>query len=96
MKYQISEQQNERIFDIIKNVAEQYTNDNIVKTEVVVSATTDAGGDVYYVLYPTFYVKGGMGPDFHIWRHNLAQYVEDVLGFPVHARSARLLHVFDV
>ena len=86
----------DRVMQIIKNVAESYTTPNIVKTEVVVKPEKGLQGTDYYKLYPTFYVKGMMGPDFTYQRHLLAQYVEDVTGFPTHGTSARIKSVDDL
>jgi len=36
MKYIITEQQNDRIKEIIKQVAETFTNDYVMKTEVAI------------------------------------------------------------
>ena len=91
MKKSVVKKPNEdRVLQIIKKVAESYTTPNIVKTEVVVKPEKDLQGIDYYKLYPTFYVKGMMGPDFTYQRHLLAQYVEDVTGFPTHGTSARI------
>ena len=84
------ENQDDRIKKIIKDVAETYTNKFITKTEVVVKQDKDSTEETYYILYPHFYVEGSWGPDLHFMRHDLAKFVEDITGFRVHSRSARV------
>lgn len=96
MKYIISEEQNDRIKQIIKYVAETYTNNFVVKTEVEVEEAKDAAGETYYKIYPKFYVKGMMGPDFSYTKHLLAQFVEDMVGVPIYSASARIKNIDDI
>jgi hypothetical protein len=97
MKYVLTEQQNERIMKIIKGVADTYTTEHIVKTDVEVESANDDSGDTYYVLYPIFYVNLEQFNDRkiknHIIRfskHELADFVETMVGVPVHSYSARI------
>lgn len=91
MKYIITEQQNDRIKEIIKQVAETFTNDYVKKTEVAVEEGEAMMGGTYYILHPIFYVtERTMGPDFHLFKHQLAQFVEDMVGFPVHSHTATI------
>jgi hypothetical protein len=90
MKYIISEEQNDRIKEIIKSVAETFTNEFIVKTEVEVQEARGMRNELYYEVFPIFTIKGALGPDFHLFRHQLAQYVEDYVGVPVHGRAAKI------
>lgn len=96
MKYILSEEQNNRIMEIIKKAAENYTNQFVVKTEVEVETKKNESGESYYVLYPKFYVKEVYGYEWEelkrtkpLFKHFLADYVQDLLGFPVHSVSAR-------
>jgi hypothetical protein len=97
MKYVLTEQQNERIMKIIKSVADTYTTERIVKTDVEVESANDDSGDTYYVLYPIFYVNLEQFNDRkiknHIIRfskHELADFVETMVGVPVHSYPARI------
>ncbi len=91
MKYIITEQQNDRIKEIIKQVAETFTNDYVKKTEVAVEEGEAMMGGTYYILHPIFYVtERTMGPDFHLFKHQLAQFVEDMVGVPVHSHTATI------
>jgi hypothetical protein len=97
MKYVLTEQQNERIMKIIKSVADTYTTEHIVKTDVEVESANDDSGDTYYVLYPIFYVNLEQFNDRkiknHIIRfskHELADFVETMVGVPVHSYPARI------
>lgn len=93
-KFIITEQQNDRIKQIIKQVAETFTNDNVVKTEVVVEEGKAMMGGVYYILHPIFYVtERTMGPDFHLFKHQLAQFVEDMVGAPIHSATATIKNI---
>lgn len=97
MKYVLTEQQNERIMKIIKGVADTYTTEHVVKTDVEVESANDDSGDTYYVLYPIFYVNLEQFNDRkiknHIIRfskHELADFVETMVGVPVHSYPARI------
>jgi len=97
MKYVLTEQQNERIMKIIKSVADTYTTEHIVKTDVEVGSANDDSGDTYYVLYPIFYVNLEQFNDRNIRsqlrrfsKHELADFVETMVGVPVHSYSLRI------
>ena len=91
MRYIITEQQNDRIKQIIKQVAETFTNDYVKKTEVAVEEGEGMRGETYYILHPIFYVtERTKGPSFHLFRHQLAEFVEDMVGFPVHSATATI------
>jgi hypothetical protein len=93
-RFIITEQQNDRIKQIIKQAAETFTNDYVVKTEVVVEDAKDYEDETYYVLHPIFYVtERTAGPDFHLFKHQLAQFVEDMVGAPVHSATASIRNV---
>jgi len=97
MKYVLTEQQNERIMKIIKGVADTYTTEHVVKTDVEVESANDDSGDIYYILYPIFYLNLEQFNDRkiknHIIRfskHELADFVETMVGVPVHSYPARI------
>ena len=95
MKYILSEQQNDRIMKIIKSVANTYTNEYVVKTDVEVESTNDYAGDTYYVLYPKFYIEKDMWRNLstrrkNLFRHELADFVETMVGVPVHSSPMRI------
>ena len=82
---------------IIKGVADTYTTEHVVKTDVEVGSANDDSGDTYYVLYPIFYVNLEQFDDRkiknHIIRfskHELADFVETMVGVPVHSYPARI------
>lgn len=87
MRYVITEKQNDRVIDMIKQFAEQYTERGIVRTEVEVEYDSNMG---VYVLYPRFYVKERGKFPYHIFKHELAQKVEDYMGIPVRSASVRV------
>lgn len=87
MKYIVTENQNERIIKLIKQFADTYTEPGIVRTEVEVEY--DPKRELY-VLYPIFYVKRKGDFSYQVYKHILAQKVEDYMGFPIHSSSARV------
>lgn len=100
MKYVLNEKQNERIMKIIKNVADTYTTEHIVKTDVEVESANDDSGDTYYILYPIFYIDFKKDYEHnkmnHIRRfskHDLADFVETMVGVPVHSYSIRIKRI---
>lgn len=98
MKYLITESQDERIMKIIKNVAERFENNFIVRTEVEVESKVDDSGENYYVLYPKFFVKRGIfgieWEEFQLtknnFKHELADFVENFVRVPIHSYPARI------
>jgi hypothetical protein len=92
MKYIITEDQNNRILKLIKQFAETYSGGQVIKTEVEVEY--DSERDLY-LLYPIFYVKNKKGFPHHIYKHMLAQNVEDMIGVPVHTAAARVKEIED-
>jgi|LakMenE18May11ns_1017448.scaffolds.fasta_scaffold9148180_2 hypothetical protein len=90
MKYIITEDQNNRILKLIKQFAESYSGGQIIKTEVEVEY--DPERDLY-LLHPIFYVKNKKGFPHHIYKHMLAQNVEDMIGVPVHTAAARVKEI---
>ena len=90
MKYLITEDQNNRILKLIKQFAETYGGGQVIKTEVEVEY--DPERDLY-LLYPIFYVKNKKGFPHHIYKHMLAQNVEDMIGVPVHTAAVRVKEI---
>jgi hypothetical protein len=86
-KHVISQSQNDRILRLIKQFAETYTEEQIIKTEVEVEYDSKKN---IYILYPLFYVKKRQRFPHDIHKHVLAQYVEDMMGVSVHTASARV------
>jgi len=87
MKYIITESQNDRILNLIKQFAKTYVEGQIVKTEVEVEY--DSRRELY-VLYPFFHVKNRGRFPSHVYKHAFAQYVENMVGVPVHTAAARV------
>lgn len=77
MNYLITEQQNDRIIDMMKKFAENYSEKGIIRTkaDIVYNAPRDA-----YIVYPTFYVKKKEGFPSHVYRHLLAQRIQEYIG----------------
>jgi len=85
MKVIITEQQNERIMDIIRGLGEEFSDERVVRTEVYVEYYPKR--KLYYIT-PTFYVKDEEKFPHSFYRHMLAQRIEDYLGVPVHSVNA--------
>lgn len=85
--YIITEQQNDKLMELIKKFANQYTEERVIQTDVEVEYSNEKG---LYILHPVFYVKNKEGFPHHIYKHMLAQRVEDMFGVPVHCSSARV------
>ena len=90
MKYLITEQQNNKITQMIKDFADSYSEERVVGTDVEVEY--DPKRELY-VIYPIFYVKNKKNFPHHIYKHILAQKIEDYLGIPVHSASARVKEI---
>lgn len=80
---------------IIKSVADTYTNEYVVKTDVEVESTNDYAGDTYYILYPIFYIEKDMwinlsGKRKRLFKHELADFVETMVGIPIHSSNMRI------
>jgi hypothetical protein len=97
MRYILSEQQNERIMKLIKSVGDTYTDEYVVKTDVEVDSANDDSGGTYYILYPIFYLDLEQNYDRNIMnyvrrfsKHDLANFVQSVVGFPIHSHSIRI------
>ena len=82
MKVIITEQQNERLMDMMKKFAEQYADSEsrLVKTEVEIRYNKPRDA---YILRPTFYVKDKTSFPAHVYRHILSQRVEEYFGVNV-------------
>ena len=95
MRYILSEQQNERIMKLIKSVGDTYKDEYVVKTDVEVDSANDDSGGTYYILYPKFYIEKDMLINLSagrkgLFKHELADFVETMVGVPVHSSSIRI------
>jgi hypothetical protein len=90
MKIVITEQQNDRLMGLMKNFADQYKEEGVIQTEVDIEYSPEKD---LYILHPIFYVKSKVKFPHHIYKHALAQHVEDMFGVPVHSASVRLKKV---
>ena len=90
MKYLITEQQNNKIIQMIKDFADSYAEERVVRTDVEVEY--DPKRELY-LIYPIFYVKNKEKFPTYIYKHMLAQKIEDYLGIPVHSMSARVKEI---
>jgi hypothetical protein len=87
MKIIITEQQNNRLMGLMKDFADEYKEEKVIRTEVEIEYLPEK--DLYF-LHPIFYVKSKINFPHHIYKHILAQRVEDMFGVPVHSSSVRL------
>lgn len=90
MKYLITEQQNNRIIDMIKDFANTYEEERVVRTDVEVEYDPKLK---LYLIYPVFYVKNKEKFPTHLYKHILAQKIEDYLGVPTHSAAARVKRI---
>lgn len=75
---------------MIKDFASSYAEERVVRTEVEVEYDPKRE---FYLIYPVFYVKNKKNFPTHIYKHILAQKIEDYLGVPVHSTSARVKEI---
>lgn len=88
MKYIISEQQNEKMIDLIDKVGSKFVSGPVVKTELFAKHNSEFN---YYVIYPTFYVDKDREDEFGLYsQHELADYIEGYLGVPVSAATVKV------
>jgi hypothetical protein len=73
--------------ELMKKFANQYIEERVIQTDVEIEYSNEKGA---YILYPVFYVKNKENFPHHIYKHILAQRVEDMFGVPVHSSSARV------
>lgn len=92
MKYVITEEQNNRIMRLIKQFANSFAGDKVVRTEVEVEYKPENN---LYILHPTFYVRKKDGFAHYIYKHILAQRVEDLLGVSVHTSNPIVVEIKD-
>lgn len=90
MKYLITEEQNNKIIDMIKDFANLYVEERVVRTEVEVEY--DPKRELY-VIHPIFYVKNKHNFPHGVYKHMLAQQIEDYMGIPVHSASVRVREI---
>ena len=88
MKYIISEDQNEKMINLIVKIGEKFVSGPVVKTELFAKHNYKLG---YYVIYPTFYVNKNREDEFGLFsQHELADYIESYLGVPVSAATVKV------
>jgi inorganic pyrophosphatase len=88
MKYIISEDQNERMINLIVKTGERFVSESVVKTELFVEHNYDLG---YYVIYPTFYVdKDKVDVFVFFYQNELADYIENYLGVPIKVGTVKV------
>lgn len=87
MKFIITEQQNDRLMGLMKDFADQYKEERVIQTEVDIEYSPEKD---LYLLHPIFHVKSKVNFPHHIYKHILAQQLEDMFGVSVHSASVRL------
>jgi hypothetical protein len=92
MKYIITENQNERVINLLKQFGNEYTDSEgrIVKTEIDVKFIPDRN---LYLIYPTFYVLTKKGFPYNLYKHILAQNLEEFFGVSVHTSQPKVIEV---
>jgi hypothetical protein len=90
MKYIVSDNQIEKVLELIKTIGEQYSEGGIVKTEMEV--VYDEEHNMFFIR-PTFHISK-KGFPYHIYKHILAQKIEDYIGFPVHSWQPNLVKTY--
>lgn len=86
----ITESQNDRIIEMMKQYANQYSEERVIRTEVEIGYNRERG---LYLIYPIFYVKNKEKFPHHIYKHMLAQRMEDMFGVPVHSGSPKVIEI---
>jgi hypothetical protein len=82
MKVIITEQQSNRIMNMIKEFGGEFSDERVVHTEVNVEYHSKRK---MYHITPIFYVKNKKTFPYSFYRHMLAQRIEDYIGAPVHS-----------
>ena len=88
----ITENQNERVINLLKKFGNEYTDSEgrIVKTEIDVKFIPDRN---LYLIYPTFYVLTKKGFPHNLYKHILAQKLEEFFGVSVHTSQPQVIEV---
>lgn len=90
MKIVITEEQNNRLMGLMKDYANQYAEHRVEKTDVEIEYSPERD---LYLIYPLFYTKNKENFPHHIYKHILAQRIQDIFGVPVHSRPARVKEI---
>ena len=87
----------QRIKNLIKEVGSRYKSDPwIVKTKILdVEKKYGMRYEVYYTIWPEFTIRDLEGNFPHIEKHLLADFIESMIGVPVHSNSARIEFYYD-
>lgn len=87
----------QRIKKLIEEVGSRYKSDPwIVNTKILdVEKKYDMDNEVYYTIWPEFTIRDLEGNFPHIEKHFLADFIENMIGVPVHSNSARIEFHYD-
>ena len=87
----------QRMKNLIKEVGSRYKSDPwIVKTKILdVEKKYGMRYEVYYTIWPEFTIRDLEGNFPHIEKHLLADFIESMIGVPVHSNSARIEFYYD-
>jgi len=82
----------QKIKNLIKQVGSKYKSDPwIVKTRILdVEKAPGLQNQDYYRIWPEFTINDLDGNFPHIERHLLADFIESMIGLPIHAMSAKI------
>jgi hypothetical protein len=90
MKYIITEQQNKNLIKLMKKFANQYSEEQVIQTDVEIDYSPEKD---LYILYPIFYVKNKKTFPHHIYKHRLSERLEDMFGVSVHSAATRVKEI---
>ena len=90
MKYIITEQQNKNLIKLMKEFANQYSEERVIKTDVEIEYSPEKDS---YILYPIFYVKNRKNFPHHIYKYRLSERLENMFGVSVHSTSGRVKEI---
>lgn len=76
-----------RKYKIIEVVGSNYTYEHILKTEVEVRYNPE---NDFFIIYPTFYVKVTRKFPYQLYKHILAQHIQDYTGFSIHSGPCKV------
>jgi hypothetical protein len=90
MKVLITEGQHKRIIELMKNFANEYSDERVIRTDIEIEYIPERG---QYIIYPIFYVRNKEKFPHHIYKHILSQRLEDMFGVPVYSTSSRVKEI---
>ena len=87
----VSENKN-NVEDLIKKVGSRYKSDPWIRSTKILDVETkkDSEGGLYYYIYPKFIINDLEGNFPHIEKHLLGDFIESMIGVPIHSHSARI------